>query len=384
MNRLSFRYGDKEVSNAAILILLLPLFFFLSLASHLSHLNEINFDSSFQSDYIVDGYYYIFLSEQVREMISTGGISALEAVKLVSPNSSSNGIILLSSLTSFLYSDIEFIPFIFLTIYIVLLLPQLQQSRSSLAMIMILFSGLLPYLFIPSKESFFLIGFLLLLIPIQTRISKFFAYPIGILAIVIMLLARSEALFILIIATFVYYLYKQKLLFSLFIISFTCVYFLYFRDLAYAAALAFQLSAESSGTMFCNVGFLDICITDKKSLEITFLQRILTVTLLPFKWIYDVFISFGDPVLMTVRNLLTRTCLLFQILWGYLSFRRIKERGVSIGFIFCFAYILVYTTIFYFQFTRPIIFATSILFILSSFEINSRSNDSRPEQVYNK
>ena len=125
MNRLSFRYGDKEVSNAAILILLLPLFFFLSLASHLSHLNEINFDSSFQSDYIVDGYYYIFLSEQVREMISTGGISALEAVKLVSPNSSSNGIIILSLLTSFLYSDIEFIPFIFLTIYIVLLLPQL-------------------------------------------------------------------------------------------------------------------------------------------------------------------------------------------------------------------------------------------------------------------
>ena len=376
MNNTSLRFGNIKISNAALLLFLLPLFFILSFITHLSHLNEINMYSGSQADYIIDAYYYIFLSTQVTEIMSSAGLSLHEASEILSPNDSTNGVVMLSSIVFLLFPDIVLIPFFFLFAYVILLFPFLAYGGSGLKIILILFSGLLPYLFIPSKESFFIIGFLIFLLPFKFSISKIFSFFILSLGISIMLLARTEAFLIMLLSGVALYLFNRKYLLILFLFFAILVYVYFLRDIAYITALAFQTSAESSGTSFCNVGFINTCITDKNTMELVFIQRILTIILLPAKWIYDFFISFGDIELLTVRNLLTRFCLLIQILWGYLAYKNIKQNGINIGLIFCIAYIFVYTTIFYYQFTRPIIFATTILFIFSSIDFYKKSNDS--------
>lgn len=357
--KLKLSIGIKLV---LLFIVVLPV----ALLVHILFLNSIhNFHSGNQSDYIIDGYYYIYLGQQAIDIAKETGNSLYQVAQSISPNANSTGIVLLSSIVSYVSPSIYFIPVIFVSIYILIFYFLLKSWSFSPFVLLFPFSGLLPYLFIPTKESFFLIGFLLILLALFKR--EYFIF--GMIGLIIMYLARPQGLYLWLIAQFLWMIYRRnKLLLGFIILLLIVGYAFYARDFVFSLASIFQAQAAQSGTEFCNVGFLHVCVNSIEHSEWIYLSRILTIIGLPIKWLLDM----GNIVFennLTAPTIIIRIALFLHIIWGCFIFLSSTKPDIhsknirSLAIAFFVIYCGTYGAILYFQSTRQILLASTILLI---------------------
>jgi hypothetical protein len=348
---------------------------FVAFATHIAFLNNIaSFDSDFQESYITDGYYYIHLGEQATRLTGSALSSLSDAVESLRPNVSSYGIVYLSALLAYVYPSRTALPVFFIITYFAIFYVMLANGYSWSGLLFLPYTGLLPNLFIPTKESFFLIGFLLLLLAQFGR-----KYWLSALAgVLLMYLARSDGLILLATATAIWLFRKNKLLLLSLMGVAVAGYIIFARDLMFSLATAFQLSADDVGTGFCNVGPLSICLDSLGSAEFIYVQRVLTLLLFPIKWVIDFCKMFGDMEI-NATGIIIRSCLLLHIAWcaSAISFA-IKKNGdfgqiKSWMLIFLAVYCSSYGALLYFQATRQVVLATSMVAIGLGFSGIKRS-----------
>jgi len=324
-----------------------------------------NLNSGVQSDYFIDGYYYIYLGKQAIQLAQAADLNIYQASEVLKPNESSVGIVFLSALTYILPYSLYVIPLLLLTVYITFLYLFIKSGRFSDSVLFLPFSGLLPYLFIPTKETFFLLGFLMVVLAYVKR--RFLS--IGLMGLLLMYMARSEAFYLMLASTFLWYAReKSRAFFYVLIIIFCSVYFSFFRELLFQKATAFQIQAHLANTAFCNIGPLSFCIDEIGDVEWFYFNRVLAIILLPFQWLWYFIEIFLDSNI-GITGTIIRVAILMQIVWAYLVFfiksnlACTNEKIRGLVFMFFIIYCGSYGAIMFFQPTRQVLLASTILFI---------------------
>lgn len=343
-----------------------------SLASNAVFLDEIgDFDGGTQSTYIIDGYYYQYLGERTVHLAQSKGISVYEAAREFSPNESSAGVVFLSALVSSLLPYRELLPLLFLVIFFVLIGLLHAVGRATPSLLFLPLSGLLPYLFITSKEAFFVMGFLMLLLGYLRR----WLLPLALLGGAMMYLARQEGFYILLCAWLIWMCSVRRWTLLVAIGTILIFYFLRFREPLFAISSLFQTLSDDADTSFCKSGPFSVCVDSLAGAETIYLQRVVTLVGLPFKWLMDA----GAAVIgmTTWPGFVIRLALVVHITWGWWVLRhRVPlpderlRKVVRISLWFFVAYCAVYGSLFYFQSTRQVVLATTILFISLSLNGN--------------
>jgi hypothetical protein len=330
-------------------------------------LSEIkSLESGNQSEYLIDGYFYMHLGQEALRIAGRDGMSLYAAADSIRPNISSNGIVFLSSLTSAVVPWPWLVPAFFACIYAVLVVLLSRTYRIERNFYLLFFSGLLPYLYIPTKEAFFTIGLMLALVCIR-RSALMALLPI---AAGIMYLARPEAFLILVSSSTAYVLLRgcgrAKLM--LLMAAAIGVYWIALREMVAATSSLFQLAADTAETGFCNVGPLSVCVPDSGAAEYIYMQRLLSLLGLPLKWLADIYQLLADDTLSPSAWILRLALGMQLVVIGIALRQRIRSRRPldttqAALLIFAGLYISIYSTVLYYQVTRQALLALHIVLL---------------------
>lgn len=314
-----------------------------------------------QSDFSIDAHYYYYLGNRIKDVVSVGMTSLFEAVVDMAPNPSTVGVIFLSTILSYLFGSIIQVKFFLFTLFSILITYLRAKNVLRRYSEFFLLGGLFPYLFLPSKECFFILGLLIYL----TRYGTSLHWLPSISGLILMLLARPEGAVILI---FVLMLRRSAITRLIVITGGAAAYILFLREPLIEFSVLFELSAESAGTHFCNIGPFSLCVAGAGIPELVFIQRLFVNLFLPLDWIRDFVVLFANPENFTNFDISIRTASLFHILllapviifpWSSRKVKNFSLLSFPVGYYF------IYSSLLFFQSSRQIIFATTILFILT-------------------
>jgi hypothetical protein len=336
-------------------------------AINLIFLFEIkNLESGVQDEYLIDGYFYLHLGQEALRLANRDGMSIYAAADSLRPNISSSGIVFLSSLTSAVIPWPWLVPTFFACVYTALVVVLSRTYRLEKNFYLLFFSGLLPYLYIPTKEAFFTIGLMLVLVCIR-RSARIALLPV---AAGIMYLARPEAFFILAASFTAYVLLRRwsRAKLVLLMAAAVGIYWIVLREMVADTSRLFQLTAETAETGFCNVGPLSVCVPDSGAAEYIYMQRLLSLLGLPFKWLSDIFELLSDDTLSPSAWIL-RLALGMQLVAIGIALRQRIRSGRPLDtiqvvlLIFALLYISIYSTVLYYQVTRQALLALHIVLL---------------------
>ncbi len=254
-------------------------------------------------------------------------------------------------------------PFSLLVTYWIVLSLLISTGRVRTAILFLPFSGLMPYLFIPSKEAFLFLGVLLLVLAFLDR--RFVGASL--VGIALIYLARADAAYFLALSCFLTSIRRFRSLLACVLIVAAVVYILWLRNVTYLFAQFEQAVAFRSDTGFCNIGPVSLCLGSPGAPEFVYAQRLISLLGLPLKWAWE-----GCTALfsgLNLPNIIIRLALAFQIVWAVLvmrdrSFVDRRARAVRVASAwFGGTYFLLYGALVFFQSTRQLATATTILLI---------------------
>ena len=334
----------------------------LSMLTISAFLHEIpRFSSGTQENYVIDGYYYYYLGQSAVTMAQTDQVSLLEAATELRPNVESTGAVYLSALLARILPSIYLVALALLTAYWVAFALLLNTRRVSSTILLLPLSGLMPYVFIPSKEAFLVLGILLTILAYLDR--RFLI--LGAAGVVLVYLARPDAAYVLLLSCFLASLDRFRWLLAGVLLSGVAAYFWWLRPAASLFAGFEQSQAFMMNTGFCNLGPFSVCVGADRLSEVVYVERILSLLGLPFKWIWEGCTVFFAGV--TLPNMIIRIALVVQIAWVWwvLSKRTPSDaRAAMVRHVaawFGGIYLLLYGALVYFQSTRQLVFITSIV-----------------------
>jgi hypothetical protein len=344
-------------------------------------LSEIGSRSSgVQADYVLDGYYYIDLGQEAVKLFSTGRKSLYQAALDIQPNVSSGGVVYLSALIIGLLGTHWVVPLLLsFTIFLCLLIPIKYRQIDGSAWL-ILSGGLFPYFFIPSKEAFLVAGFLLL---VYGYLKAGWGYSIAMIGLLVMYMARSEAVGILLLSLVAFCMRRN--FFALTILFLVCAFgYLSIRDLAVAASLLTQFQADRADVMYCDFGPLNVCVQEGGLVEVVYIVRFFSLSVLPLKWVYDLVAA---PFIagLAYTDYIIRFFAFFQLIvlykgWTYSTTVKLQSRRLGLQrfiYFFSFVYWFVYSSVFYFQPSRQALLCLTFVCIglfLRADEDRSQNN----------
>ena len=318
-----------------------------------------------QSDFIVDAYYYLHLGEVIADAYITGSESLFVLVNEFSPTPTSFGIIYINAIYGLIFDSVLakvlFHSIVFaITIYF--LFPPINRLKT--LMLVFLFGGLFAYIFLPSKESLLLLAFGIFLCFLQHR-----KVSLLMLSILLMAIARPEAVIILGVSYLIYICRRPSYLF-IFATGFLYLYFGFgLRELLFEVASAQQAMAILySDTFKCQHGFLNVCLATIDGFELTIINRLLLIGSLPLKWIYDFWIYCfagtysGVVFFLKLSQLLPSLYLIFK--WKVLLIF-IQRDEFKLLMIFVSLYIGTYMGLIFSQPSRPL--STVITLVLLTY-----------------
>lgn len=375
-NRLGSRPAPRFTRQALAAIFAIA-FLFLAYATYVIFVTEIgNAMSGVQEDYKVDGYYYIYLAKT----IVAGGPHSLnlyDAAQDARPNASSGGIVFLSAVVLSVVRTEYLVPF---AVGGLLLLSVYRLYGSELAAPQILWlplSGLFPYFGIPSKELFFVVGFLLLIAACLDGRGVLLA----LIGALLMFLARPEGFYIFGFSIMLWASLRHRVTGMLFLGAVGVGYFLLGREALLAMSLLTQAQAEMADVHFCQVGPLQVCVSELGGLEHVYLARLLSLIVLPVKWIADLVLVFkGDDISWT--ECLVRLCNVVHMVWVWAAWKAspaVSGRASATRramLTFALVYWLVYGSILFFQPSRQAVLASTlaaIALLVRSAPANARA-----------
>jgi len=235
--------------------------------------------------------------------------------------------------------------------------------------ILIFISGLFPYLFIPTKETFLLIGLILILLGVKKTTLRILILP----GLALLLLGRPETLFIFALAFFFHYLIVNKgLRWSLLIFTLV-VYFVFLRKYAYAISYPAQVLFEAAGVDYESVAGLPVKIQSLSTMEITYFFRCLAITGVVVKWPMNLMNLLLHKKFDLV-DLGSTVPLVIQLCWG---FAIVKSRVwqwsrmppiLSFATLFSCFYAWIYGALFFFQPARQILFPMAVWIAVLALE----------------
>ena len=159
-----------------------------------------------QSNFFIDALYYVHLGEYLSHQIQDY-TQIFPIVSNESPNPATIGAVLFSTILNFIVSSPEKIGILLAINYAILFYKLRKKNILERGSEFFFMSGLLPYLYLPSKEAIFFIGVLIFLLslPKGTFNSAYAA-----LGLLIMTMGRPEAALIFTISLLISYLLKAR------------------------------------------------------------------------------------------------------------------------------------------------------------------------------
>jgi hypothetical protein len=228
-------------------------------------------------------------------------------------------------------------------------------------------------MFLPSKETFLLIGFILFLVSaIKTRY-----WYLGLVGVLLMFLSRPTAALIFVGSSLAWLCTRKRTgryILAFFLIG---VYFAYLRLPVFAYSLRQQMvflyGNPGEDMAFCKVGPLSVCYTSPTTFEIIVGFRILTLALLPFKWVWNAlqlfYQSYGDLFFDAAYHRTAPVVQMAIAIFLFISKRKTSRAGAQIrSLILCFValYLAVFATGVYYQPTRQVLLASCFIMLTVS------------------
>jgi hypothetical protein len=340
------------------IILISTIFAFIVNISFISSIgNEIN--SAIQENYLLDAYYYNFLGNNLRNFPVSEYFSILYEI---SPTTNSIGIIFISYILSILI-EYTYIPIFFGLIYFYIF-NKINENKETINNFLCLsLIGTSPLLFITSKESFLLIGIIILFQSISTfGYRKFIYFIIGSL---IVILSRYEVIIFLYLSIGFAYgrIYLKRL-----ILSSAVILLLFYYNNIFDLMYLYEVDLLSKDLAFCGFGYMPTCLNTDSNIIIILLSRLLFTFLLPFKWLYsgyeslyylDNFSNFYNRI----SQFLFAIFLIPLISFFFKNKNKINSKLLKLGIYFFYSYTVFYSIVLFHQPTRQIQFAIVILFL---------------------
>jgi hypothetical protein len=333
-----------------------------------------------QADYLIDSYFYMHLGETVARESDALHKSIYALSEEYKPNAESQGIVFLNACLYRLLPSWYCLPVFFGLIYFSLFyfLYRLHLFHSTLFLFP--FYTLYLHIFLPSKETFLLIGFILLL----ASVIKGRYWYVGVLGLILMLLSRPSVAAIFAISFLVWLCSRKRVGRYILILAVIALYFIVLRRAVFAYSLREQMVGQytdlTGEVIFCRVGPFSVCYGSLKTFEIVLAQRILTLALLPLKWIWNALQLFNqDYGELFVISLYHRTSAVFHTALAtfvLISRREASHSGARIrSLIFSFAaiYIGIFGAVIYYQPTRQVLLVSC--FVLLSMSLTGTNGD---------
>lgn len=322
-----------------------------------------------QSYYLIDAYYYYHLGNVIVEAINTGR-PFWDTILFYTPNYSSVGVVTVSTLMSFVLGNLFLINILFCIVYLLITYRMLQKVSLNKSLFILSFVGLLPYLFIISKESLLVLAYLTLILALYTqsfweRILYFFTF------ILLSICARPEFILICVISYLLFRVVISKrrwLYFSLLIlIALFSPLIAYINNIAFA----FQVSAMEVGTGQCNFVVFDVCVELGEYNLNEYVSRFLLYFTFPIKWIIDLisflfFESFFAYAFVIKFFYFLSTLTILYLL--YMLPRLHFDLKKLYFFLVPFVYMGIYSSLFFYQGARQ--FSVVVMLLAIAFSIN--------------
>ena len=326
-----------------------------------------------QSNFFIDALYYVHLGEYLSHQIQDY-TQIFPIVSNESPNPATIGAVLFSTILNFIVSSPEKIGILLAINYAILFYKLRKKNILERGSEFFFISGLLPYLYLPSKEAVFFIGVLIFLfsLPKGTFSSAYVA-----LGLLIMTMGRPEAALIFTISLFISYLLKARFVIKIiFLIFALCAYIFMLREYMIQTGILFEASAELAGTHFCNIGPLEFCLRSGHFPELVFVQRIFVNFFLPFDWFLDFTWLLQNTSSFTLKVVVIRLSAFLHI-WIFVCaiiyLVKYLKGNRSPFLIFIVIYFITYSSIFFYQSSRQVMFITLLAFIFSKLSHKYRS-----------
>lgn len=350
-------------TRSALLALAFGLFLLAGYGTYALFQSEIDRpDSGVQADYKIDAYYYLYLGGQAIEIAERSGISLYEAADSIRPNAASDGIVFLSALLQWTVPLEPMIPLVLALALFAFIAPLVREGHADRLLMVLPFCGLFPYLQVPSKEVFFLLGLLAVALSV-TRPGRLWALLLG---LTLMYFGRRDAFYIFAASVPLAWLLSHRLRAVLSGIVLVGAYLAFARESALDAAVLAHFVSEQQDLAFCNVGPLNVCVEDLATLERIFVVRLLTLCALPLKWIWDALSTLWAGGLAG-SEILIRWCNVLQLVWLVWVVRAHRPASGRVAafrhvlVVFSLAYWGVYATVVYYQPTRQAVLTMTYL-----------------------
>lgn len=327
-------------------------------------------EKDLQENFIIDAYFYMFLGTEIADAFQQSNSYTLtELVFAYSPNPQSIGITFLNAS----YALLGVGPYVSAAIqslaFAITASVVWPKTFFTKGLGFLLLCGLSPYLLIPSKESFILIGYMLFF-------AGWFLHPrrmtLVIVGIAIMGVARPGAVLLLLVALL---LWRRGPLWTPFKFLSIPISYLFFRSHVVSTSEFEQVVSSGRPDFFCSVGPIGVCL-GSEPFEVVALKRLLLTIGFPLKWIFDWLQSILS---MDSIEIAIKTSCVLLLAWGISSRRLLKFKNLShpansFALVFMLVYAMSYSAMVFFQPSRHI--ALALCLFLFSLSL-SRSYSSR-------
>jgi hypothetical protein len=342
-------------------------------------------DNGVQSDYLIDSYFYMHLGETISRESDAMNQSLYSLSDEYKPNAESQGIILLNAYLYRLLPSWYCLPLFFGLIYFSLFYFLYRVHLFDSTLLLFPFYTLYLHILLPSKETFLLIGFILILASaIKTRY-----WYMGLVGLGLMLLSRPTAALMFVASSLAWLCARKRTGRYILLLAFVGAYFAYLRLPVFAYSLRqqiiFLLGDPAGEIAFCKVGPIPVCYSSPGTFEIIVALRILTLALVPFKWIWNAlqlfYQDYGTLFFDAFYHRVTPVIHMAIAIFIFISRRRTSHAGARVrSLMLCYValYLGVFATGIYYQPTRQVLIASCFMMLtmsLTSTE-NLRSNSS--------
>jgi hypothetical protein len=321
--------------------------------------------NAIQSDFFVDATYYFHLGGEINKLTASESYNLWEAIAELSPNKSTMGIVYFSCAVRLMVDSIQSGALIFSTILVVLMIHLRKTGVLIRYSEFFLISGLLPYLYIPSKECLFLIGMLVFL----TRYSIKQSLLPTVIGSLLMFAARPEGFIILFAAIILARVMRaRKIIRAALLVAIVGLYFGFIRENLITITTVYEISTAHRQLAFCSIGPINVCVRDAAFFEQVVISRVFVSLFIYVDWLLD-FLQFaiapqnfsnGDA-LIRIFNVLHLPIFLAAVFGAW----RLRNIDATWTVYFPISYFVVFSGVLFFQGSRQVLFVTVILFLLT-------------------
>ena len=315
-----------------------------------------------QADFIIDVYYFIDLGRQIVAENRSTGQSLWELVEQYRPNPPSTGITYLNALYASAIQDGG--NYWAAAVQCLLLVAVAARTWPSAplkhGLRLALLGGLLPYILLPSKESFVVAGYLVFLVGWFRPPRRLVPTVVG---VTLVAAARPEAAILLVLAAAIHHGSRRPYGWLVVCAVFGAVYY-FVRDTLFEISTLIQELASLRDDFFCEVGPVRVCATDE-NFEFLILKRLFVVAGLPLKWVGDFILALpaADAV-----DLVIKSSLVLQLAWVLLLRRELNRTAFQrpmqrFSLIFAAVYAGSFAGVILFQPSRQIALALCLFLV---------------------